>query len=312
MNTNAQAGGHPDLLSSIMGVTIRNEEKIATEDREFCEERQTKLYATLRQLQWWYSLFKANAEPYRELYNLTYEENGSVDTSRLRRFYHNEGRDDYSAFAFRPFEPIDTVVKLYGKAVKAFADDIVRHFNDKYGVSVPLPDIDREKLRMGTMPTYQPHVDSVIAYLGGKDFRETAESELIARLHKEVMPGYSKKSKAELKGNKIVFLEMLWYEDYTWHTTLHLGWSYMSTLNTLCAGIVFGSTESLNGGMNYIVGYDHNDVDVSRWYALIGGSVEVKFFKNRRVDFRFENAAAAERCWRKLRLDTFNTSESHE
>jgi hypothetical protein len=47
MNTNAQAGGHSDLLSSIMGVAVRNEEKIAAEDRLLCETRQERLYATL-------------------------------------------------------------------------------------------------------------------------------------------------------------------------------------------------------------------------------------------------------------------------
>ena len=232
MNTNAQAGGvGPDLLSSIMGVEVKNEEKIAAEDREFCEDRQTKLHATLRQLQWWYKLFKANAEPYRELYNLVYEENGSVDRSQLRRFYHNEGRDDYSTFAFRPFESIDTVVKLYGKAVKAFADDIVHHFNSKYGVSVPTPRIDEDTLPMGTMPTYQPHVDAVIAHLGGKGFRETAEDELIGRFHKVLMPYSCNNFKAELKGDKIVIPHVLSFSNFSWNNKLQLtgGLLYLKT-----------------------------------------------------------------------------------
>jgi hypothetical protein len=134
MNETTQAGGTPDLLSSIMGVEVRNEEKIAAEDREFCETRQASLYATLRQLQWWYSLFTANAERYRESHNLAYEENGSVDTRSLHTFYHNETSAGYSAFEFLPFDGIDDVVKLYGHAVEAFGLDIVRYFNRKYGV----------------------------------------------------------------------------------------------------------------------------------------------------------------------------------
>ncbi len=62
MNNNAQAGGsYPDLLSSIMGVTIRNEEKISAEDHNFCVDQQEKLHETLRQLKWWYDMFVANA-----------------------------------------------------------------------------------------------------------------------------------------------------------------------------------------------------------------------------------------------------------
>ncbi len=310
MNTNAQAGGSTDLLSSIMGVTVRNEDKISAEDREFCEGKQNQLYATLKQLQWWYELFTTNAETFREKYNLHYEENGSVAGSLLRRFYHNEGRDDYSVFLFLPFDSIDKVVELYGKAVEAFACDIVRHFNEKYSVSVPSPEIDKKKLPPGTMPTYQPYVDMVIAHLGGKGFRETAEDELIARFHESAIRRRDKLP--ELKGDKIVISDVLWYEDYRWNKTLHLSWEYQRKLNTLCAGIMFGTTESLNGGINYIAGYDNNDVDVSRLYDLISGSVSVKFYKNGRVDFKFENAGAARRCWRKLRLDTIKPRHDHE
>ena len=95
MNANVQAGGTPDLLSSIMGVTVRNEEKIAAEDREFCEDRQANLHATLRQLKGWYDLFAANAEPYREKHNVIYTGNGSIDKSLLRRFYHTDEREDF-------------------------------------------------------------------------------------------------------------------------------------------------------------------------------------------------------------------------
>ena len=313
MNTSVQAGGsHPDLLSSIMGVTVKNEEKIAAEDREFCEDRQAKLYATLLQLKWWYELFKANAERYREKYNVTYEENGSVDKYKLRNFYHSEGSEDYSAFEFLPFKAINNVVESYGKAVRAFTNDIVRHFNGKYGVSVPRTDIDDEKLPMGFIPTYQPYVDMVIGHLGGKGFRETAEEELIARLHKVLMPYSRDNFKAELRGDKIVIPDMLWFDSCFVDTRLQFSGSSEHNLGALCAGVVFGMTDSLNGGINYIAGFDRRDVDVSRWYDLISGPVSVKFFKNHRVDFKFENAVAAEQCWKKLRLDTFKNTDGDE
>ena len=310
MNTNAQAGGSTDLLSSIMGVTVRNEEKIAAEDREFCEGKQAQLYTTLKQLQWWYKVFTTNAEPFRERYNLHYEENGSVAGSLLRRFYHNEGRSDYSVFLFLPFDSIDAVVELYGNAVGAFACDIVRHFNEKYSVSVPPPEIDKKKLPPGTMPTYQPYVDMVIAHLGGKGFRETAEEELIARFHDRVT-GYRDVLKAELKGDRIMIADAIWL-DSTYDGRIRIKWDSAQDLSKLCAGIVFGTTESLNGGVNYLVGFDSENVDVSRRYGMIGGAVSVKLYKNRRVDFKFESADTAERCWKRLRLDTFKTTNGDE
>ncbi len=293
-----------------MGVEVKNEEKIAAEDRQYCEERQAKLYATLHQLKWWYGLFKANAERYREKYNVTYEESGSVDKYKLRNFYHSEGSEDYSAFEFLPFKAINDVVESYGKAVRAFAYHIVKHFNDKYSVSVPSPNIDEEKLPMGFLPIYQTYVDMVIAHLGGKGFHETAEEELIARFHDKVT-GYRDKLKAELKGDKIVIPDIIWL-DCTYRGCLRLNWDSVCNLSKLCAGLIFGTTGSLNGVVSYISGFDSENVDVSRWYEMISGPVSVKFFKNHRVDFKFKDAAAAERCWKKLRLDTFKNTDGDE
>ncbi len=39
-STVTHAGGNADLLSGILGVEIRNEEKITAQDRLFCEKQQ--------------------------------------------------------------------------------------------------------------------------------------------------------------------------------------------------------------------------------------------------------------------------------
>ncbi len=316
MNTSVQAGGsHPDLLSSIMGVTIRNEEKIAAEDREFCEERQAKLYATLHQLKWWYDLFVANAERYRESRNLVCEENGSIKKYNLRNVYHNEGRDDYVAFEFIPVESINEVVKLYGRAVSSFANDIVRHFNGKYGVSVPRPDIDDEKLPMGFIPTYQPYVDMVISHLSGKGFREVAEEELIARFH-YMVTGYRDKLKAVLKSDRIVFSDLLYFDSFyleLTYKTNHLHSNCIDKLTAICEGIGFGAAEALNGSIDNILYFRSSDVDITEWYEFdICDGITFKFYKNGRLDVKFKDTGAAERCWKKLRLDTFKNTDGDE
>jgi hypothetical protein len=242
-----------------------------------------------------------------------YAGNGSIEKHKLRSIYHSGEREDYSEFEFLPFDAIDDVVKLYGKAVEAFGCDIVRHFNRKYGVSVPEPDFDDEKLFVSFLPEYQTYVDAIIGHLGGKGFRETAEEELIARLHGVVASRFSKRVKAELKGDRIAFPDVLWYENYNWQKELHLNWNSVNDLNALCAGVIFGTTGGLGGNMDFIVDYKRTDVDVSRWYGLnISESVSAKFYKNHRVDFKFASATMAERCWKKLRLDTFKTPDGDE
>ena len=47
---NSQAVGHTDLLSGILKVQVRNEEKITEQDRIYCQNQQDELYKTLDQI----------------------------------------------------------------------------------------------------------------------------------------------------------------------------------------------------------------------------------------------------------------------
>ena len=46
---NNQTVGHTDLLSGILKVQVRNEEKITEQDRIYCQNQQDELYKTLAQ-----------------------------------------------------------------------------------------------------------------------------------------------------------------------------------------------------------------------------------------------------------------------
>lgn len=67
---------------------------------------------------------------------------------------------------------------------------------------------------MGFRPVYGTYVDAVIEHLGGKSFRETAVEELLARVAKVVKPSCWSKVKTELKKDKIVFPEIIRFDDY--------------------------------------------------------------------------------------------------
>ena len=133
---------------------------------------------------------------------------------------------------------------------------------------------------------------------------EVAEEELLARFLKAANPGRWSKVFPEPKGDKIIFPNMLYYEDYSWQKEEHLSSSSYGTLADICAGIIFGAIDSLSGGSNYLAGYDCRDVDFSRWYDIISASLSVKFYKNGRIDFKFPNKESADRCYKKIGLDT--------
>ena len=83
--TATKAGNAPDLLSGILSVQVKNEDKITEQDRIYCQNQQDMLYKTLDRIDRWYAIFKEEAEQYREERKFHYEENGKVSISLLQR-----------------------------------------------------------------------------------------------------------------------------------------------------------------------------------------------------------------------------------
>ncbi|GKG72504.1 hypothetical protein CE91St1_16470 [Parabacteroides goldsteinii] len=307
--TATKAGNAPDLLSGILSVQVRNEDKITEQDRLYCQTQQDLLYKTLDQIDRWYAIFKEDAKQYQEERKFHYEDNGKVS---MRNFYtfHND-RDDYSHNEFKPFDLINDLVDKNHNANANFANRIIGYFNKTYNVSVPEYKIDEKTLRMGFRPVYETYVDTVIEHLGGKSFRETAEEELLSRFLKVVKPSCWSKVKPELKKDKITFPDILRFDEfYLSYNRNQIHYNYKGNIEIFCEGIAFGADDSINGSSRMIVRLDENDVDVSGWYDLTTTNAEqIKFYKNGRIDVRFKDIVAAESCFKRLRLDEITLRE---
>ena len=306
----ARVGNAPDLLSGILSVQVRNEEKITEQDRLYCQRQQDLLYKTLDQIDRWYAIFKEDAERYREKKNFKYEDNGKVPVRNC--LVSDFGKDDYSHNEFKPFDQINDLVDKNHNANANFASRIISYFNKTYNVAVPVPAVDEKTLRMGFRPVYQTYVDTVIEHLGGKSFRETAEEELLARFLKTVRPSRWSKVKPELKNDRIILPNILRFDDfYIQHCQqYHLCYSYDGNLENICEGIAYGADDILNGSSRIIMGFDNRDVDISQWYNLtLSNAEQIKFYKNGRIDIRFKDSQAAGNCYRRLRLDEITLPE---
>jgi hypothetical protein len=307
---NSITGTDRDMLSSIYKIEIHNEDKISDTDRIFCENQQARLYESLNEIDRWYAIFVEEAAKYKESHNVDYLPNGKVK----RRDIHNYDYDktDYSDFEFKPFGSIDKLVENNYKAVTAFAKSIVRHFNNTYNVSVPYPEIDEGKLQMGFRPVYLSYVNLVIEHLGGKSFRDTAEEELISRFHKAVRPSRWSKVKPELKKDRITFPGIIRFDDF-WPEKNKMHYNYRQELENFCAGIAFGADNTLHGSTSIIIRFDSDNIDISQPYNLTTTHAEsIKFFKNGRIDIKFENAKMAEHCFRKTKLDDIKLRENDD
>ena len=182
-----------------------------------------------------------------------------------------------------------------------------------YNVSVPEYKIDEKTLQMGSRPVYGTYVDVVIEHLGGKSFRETAVEELLARVARVVKPSCWSKVKTELKKDRIVFPEIIRFDDYyiQYNNRCKISYNYGGDLETLCAGIAYGADDILNGNSKMIIRFDDNDVSVTDWYDLTTTNAEqIRFYKNGRIDVRFKDSAAAGNCFKRLRLDEITQREN--
>lgn len=304
--TSTPAGS--DLLSGILGVEIRNEEKITNRDRLYCERQQELLCKTLDQIDRWYGIFTEEAEQYRESHRISYKGNGEI--CYRGNMYPDD--DDYSHHEFKPFKSINVLVSANFNANQNFAGRIIGYFNRTYNVSVPTPEIDGEALKMGSRPQYMTYVDAVIGHLGGRSFRQTAEEELLRRFHNLVKPGRWSKVKPELKGDKISFPNIVGFDDfyYEHYRRNHVHYNSHGNISTLCEGIAFGSDNLLCGDERMVIRLDKDDVDVSGWYDLTTtNATGMKFFRNGRVDVRFMDRETAGRCFSRLGLDGIRLHE---
>lgn len=308
--TVTKAGNAPDLLQGILNVQVRNEDKITEQDRVYCQHQQDMLYKTLDRIDRWYAVFKEEAEQYQAERKFHYEENGKVS---MRDFYtyHND-RDDYSHNEFKPFDLINDLVDKNRNANANFANRIISYFNKTYNVSVPEYKIDEKALPMGFRPVYDTYVDVVIEHLGGKSFRETAVEELLARFLNTVRPSCWSKVKPELKKDKITFPEILRFDEfYQSYNRNQIDYNYRGKIETFCEGIAFGADDTIHGSSGMIIHFNDNDVSVTDWYDLTTTNAEqIRFYKNGRIDVRLKDSAAAESCFKRLRLDEITLREN--
>lgn len=308
--TSTRVGNTPDLLSGILNIEVRNMDKITEQDRLYCKQQQDLLYKTLDQIDHWYAIFKEEAEQYRVERHFSYNSNGKIS---MRDFYSfNNGKDDYSHNEFKPFDILNELVDKNRNANVSFANRIISYFNRTYNVSVPEQKIDERKLRMGFRPVYETYVDAVIEHLGGKSFRETAVEELLARFAKNVHPSCWCKTKIELKKDKIVFPEVIRFDDfYLQYNKCQISYNYGVNLENLCAGIAYGADDVLCGSSDMIIHFNRNNVSVNDWYDLTTTNAEqIKFYKNGRIDIKFKDSATAESCFKRLRLDETTSKEN--
>jgi hypothetical protein len=304
-NSNPVDPSTKDLLRIFDSFTIPKEHAIPETDLKFCEEQQRLLYETLDRINHWYHIFREEAEQYRQTHGLSYFPNGIPD---FRGYYngHDSVSEGYKKFEFKPFDVMTQLVKSRLAAIHAFAGNITGYFNDKYRISVPVPETDTKNLTIDFRPVYTAYTSLVEQHLQGRSFLETAEEELINRFHQTIChTNWYNRKIPQLKSDKIIFHEVIRFDEFDLRqnrNSIHYG--YREKPDIFCEGILFGSEGKLSGNAGIIQDLDNRNVDTEKWYSLKAINAQsVKFYRNGRIDVRFSDASKARNCFDRLRLN---------
>lgn len=300
MNHTATNG--TDMLAVFNTIQINNEEKISLHDKKFCEQQQQLLNLSLGQIDKWYAFFRQEAEKYKESHRITFEANGSVTTNPPYQ-PHSDYPSGYQEFEFQPFDQLNELVKLRQEAIIRFSRTIISYFNKTYSLCVEQEDPDKKTMPVTLRPTYSTYVDQVMDHLGGRDFRETAEEEIINRFHKNILGPYKKMP--ELKGEKVIFYDIIRFDDFYSknYQQYHISYNYRNELESLCEGIALAGNDKLNGSSNIILDFNPDKVDITEPYlANAGEARKMKFYKNGRIDVWFSSKETAALAFKKLKL----------
>lgn len=306
MNYTATATNGMDMLAIFDDIRINNEEKISARDKAFCENQQKLLDISLDRIDKWYTFFHREAEHYKDSHRIAFQPDGSVKTNPPYT-PHGDYPAGYQEYEFLPFDLLNQLVNQRRNAIIRFGRTIISYFNRTYALSVNYEEPGKETLPVTLRPGYLSYIDQVIDHLGGRNFRETAEEEIISRFHKNVLGPYKKMP--ELKNGKIIFYDATRFDEFYIKNCqqYHVSYSYENGLESLCEGIAWAGNDSLNGNSNMILAFDSHSVDITQPYSIHAGEAEkMKFYKNGRIDVLFSSQAAAETAYKKLRLHKIN------
>lgn len=295
-----------DMLAVFDNIQVNNEEKISACDRKFCENQQQLLDVSLDRIDKWYAFFRQEAEQYKESHRITFEPNGVVKTNPPYAS-PSDYPSSYQDYEFLPFEQLNQLVKQRRDAIARFGRTIISYFNRTYALSVNYEEPDKETLPVTLRPSYLSYVDQVIDHLGGRNFRETAEEEIISRFHTKLLGPYKKMP--ELKNGKIIFYDIIRFDDFYAknYQQYNVSNSFRNELESLCEGIAWAGNDSLNGNTNMIQAFNSDRVDITQPYSIHAGEAEkMKFYKNGRIDITFSSKETAEAAYKKLRLHKIN------
>lgn len=302
------------MISMFDEIEIKNTNRIAVDDKEFCDDIQSVFTKCFDRLLKWRELFiKAQQDSPSNGY-----ENPSgwhVD----QKYYGSDSslEEQFSVFDFTPLYPIERIDKLIYNASCRFENKIVEYFNSKYHCRFESQlrvcdsifeyrygDSRTNYMRYnGKQPlAYGAIIDYIVDALGGTSFIEQANMIAIDEFRQTIRWG-----DVTLKGNKISFTN--WGSFHSW-SGYRIDYEQQRKIRKVLRVLaLFESghlTDMIMVGMNAIERNNENVNWGSEYLLTTKKVVGIKFFKNNKMEIKFADASSAEEFFKAYELSEVN------
>ncbi len=289
-----------NLLGVFDTIEVNATDQISQDDKEFCELLQSQCYEVLDNLQMWYDRFYAEVMKTRTDGEISVLRNGRLSINRNKHISQT-ATTPFSQYLFNPIRLIDAIVEDYFTVYSFFAYRIIDHFSSKYRLTIHRPTFDREMQPFGIRQKYTYYINYIMRQLNGKSLREKAEEEIITRATDTVKRG---DCIPVVKGNILSFFSIYTLDVY-WlgRGVCYIAYDSISHIQNICAAVALYATRSIRDGIDFIPGFNPNNVKMGIWYDISNDTIQqARFYKNGRIDFRFGAPDAAKACFQYLRL----------
>lgn len=289
-----------DLLKKFETVTVKAHHHITASDKAFCERHQAAYEAALQGVQelafFWEDLRKNQQE-------LLGEGNDSVGSDLTYLTFRN-------GLAITDTSLLNHVEGLH----RVLIQNITRHFNTTYNMTLSetvvaeklLPqepksrwprDDETENAYHSALRSLvlncQDIVELLVFQLDGRTFAQQAFHELADQCHQAAWNLYQKKPKYERKKNVIRYIG---YGCQVRNWGRSDEWQLQDDTKAMLRGIAHfetGNYRTYPLGMSELLGYGYSN-DNAQEFPTCEKLIQLKMFKNGRVDFKFSTEAYAE------------------
>lgn len=282
-----------DILTKFEAIKVKAEVRLSEFDQHFCAAHETAYSAALTSFQEMDYIWEDICSRQKDIL--------SALDSHVSYLSASDG------FHISAQQIIEHTMALHSR----FITNLVKHFNSYYHVSIDEYTIEQELLPpkpSGSYRTnaeqeqyekdmlaltlrYEDIVNLIFEQMNGRDFGEQALYELKDKCHKAAWSYLKKTPEFEIKKYILQFACGCSFSNYYSNGE----WKLRDSLKEILKGIAHyetGNFSMLPYGFDSLLGYRHSGSDTVE-FPTCSKVIQLKMFKNGRVDIKFASAAIA-------------------